>query len=215
MSDNVPKPLDPNEPSDMVLQSKIPAAIREIKNFCNTLSALITAGLSAAKAVVAPETSLPDVSACSVIKTSNLVPTTIENFINGYDGQMVTVIAGDANTTIAYNIDGIALAGRADVQMALGDAYTFVNDSGTWRQTHAIPILKEEVLLSLVSSPYTYINANANCQLVSVMGGTVSLMQVVRDGVAYNVTGCLFMLAPADALIITYTVAPVVNVLNL
>lgn len=77
----------------------------------------------------------PDVSGGGVFKTSNSSPTMITNFLNGYDGQEITVVTNDTNTTIQDNAN-IKLAGSVNFVATSGnDTIKFVRTFGTWFET--------------------------------------------------------------------------------
>ena len=52
----------------------------------------------------------PDVSNGNIFKTNNGGTTTITNFLNGVDRQVITVNCGDANTTIQNNANIVTAA---------------------------------------------------------------------------------------------------------
>lgn len=68
-----------------------------------------------------------------------------------------------------------------------------------------------ESSVTLTGSPHTY-TATADC-CVTVNGGTVSVIAIVRGGTAYTTgeTAGQFRLRKSDGLRITYTVAPTVT----
>jgi hypothetical protein len=81
----------------------------------------------------------PDVTAINVCKTGNTNPTTITALDKGYVGQKVTVIFGDALTTVDFT--GTWLKGNAGVDKAFGlyDSMTCVrDDTGAWYCTLAL-----------------------------------------------------------------------------
>jgi hypothetical protein len=68
------------------------------------------------------------------------------------------------------------------------------------------------------ASPYTYTNASMARQQILLSAGTVSLIQLSRDGTNFYSTGQtagVVILNPNDKLRITYTVAPTMIVINL
>lgn len=68
---------------------------------------------------------------------------------------------------------------------------------------------------TVTASPYTYTNNTANDQSVIVQGGTVSLIQYIRNGgtpINVGTTAGMFSLSPLDSLRVTYTVAPTITV---
>jgi hypothetical protein len=66
--------------------------------------------------------------------TANSSPTTITNFLNGYVGQIITIVANDANTTVQNNA-GVILHSGANYIMGLGNTLTLKREQNTyWRE---------------------------------------------------------------------------------
>ena len=68
------------------------------------------------------------------------------------------------------------------------------------------------------ASPYVYTNTSGLRQQIMVSGGTVTLIEVSRDGTTYFPAGILagsVTLNPNDRLRLTYLVAPTMTVINL
>ena len=74
----------------------------------------------------------PSVAGGHVFKTANTGATTITMFDDGYTGQKITVIIGDANTTIDFT--GTNLEGNAGVDWspAQNDHLSAVFDGTNW-----------------------------------------------------------------------------------
>jgi hypothetical protein len=70
----------------------------------------------------------PDVSNGNIFKTNNGGTTTITNFLNGVDSQVITVNCGDANTTIQNNAN-IVTATSADITCTVNKAQDFTYDA--------------------------------------------------------------------------------------
>ena len=70
----------------------------------------------------------PDVSNRNIFKTNNGSPTTITNFANGVASQVITVICGEANTTIQNNLN-IVTASGADIACTANKAQDFTYDA--------------------------------------------------------------------------------------
>lgn len=77
----------------------------------------------------------PSVKQSNTFKTANTAPTTITNFTQGVDGQQITVIMRDANTTIA-NGGSINIRSGADIVPAVNRSYSFVREGGVWIQVN-------------------------------------------------------------------------------
>src|SRR5207244_3568114 len=70
----------------------------------------------------------PDVSNGNVFKTNNGAPTTITNFLNGVDSQVITVNCGETNTTIQNNTS-IVTSTAADITCTVNKAQDFTYDA--------------------------------------------------------------------------------------
>jgi len=72
-----------------------------------------------------------------VLQTANTVATNLDQVTGGIDGQTLTLLIKDANTTIRHNIGG---SGRfnntsgASIVAANGDVYRYVWNGGGWKQ---------------------------------------------------------------------------------
>lgn len=63
--------------------------------------------------------------------------------------------------------------------------------------------------ITVGASPFSFMNPNPGN--VNVSGGTVSLIEISRDGLAFFTTGLLgglFFLCPSDWIRVTYTLTP-------
>src|SRR5215469_3242259 len=78
----------------------------------------------------------PSVAIGNIFQTNNSSATTITNFTGGVDSQSITIICGDANTTIANNANILILAG-ANITCAVNATYQFAFNAGLgkWLQT--------------------------------------------------------------------------------
>jgi len=66
-------------------------------------------------------------------KTANTVATTITNFLDAYESQVICILADDSNTTIQHNA-GLILKGAVDYVMSLGNIITLRRDATLWRE---------------------------------------------------------------------------------
>lgn len=68
-------------------------------------------------------------------KTGNTSATNVTDFDNGVDGQHITIIAGDANTTMKHGgASSLILKGASDKTMTTGETIRFVLDGTAWRE---------------------------------------------------------------------------------
>jgi hypothetical protein len=72
-------------------------------------------------------------SPSNFFNTANSSATTITNFASGYTGQIISVCANDANTTVQHNAD-ISLQGGVNFVMTSGAILTLRRDPGLWRE---------------------------------------------------------------------------------
>lgn len=66
-------------------------------------------------------------------QTANTVATTITNFLDAYETQIITILAKDTNTTIQHSAQMI-LQGAVNFVMADGDIITLRRDATVWRE---------------------------------------------------------------------------------
>jgi hypothetical protein len=78
-------------------------------------------------------TTTPSVSNTDFLSISNSTPTTISNFINGVEGQVVTFYFGDSNTTI--NRANCSLSGGVDFTSTAQDTLTLRLFGSVWYET--------------------------------------------------------------------------------
>ena len=76
----------------------------------------------------------PDIAGGWTFETDNSNPTTITNFTGGVGDRVITIIAGDDNTTIACNANIILEgAGTVDFDMQTNDTLTLaLRSTGIW-----------------------------------------------------------------------------------
>jgi hypothetical protein len=70
---------------------------------------------------------------------------------------------------------------------------------------------------SVGASPATYTNTSSGMQQVVVVGGTLTVVTVTRNGTGASagVVTDIVMLNPTDSLTITYSVAPTLSVIQM
>lgn len=68
----------------------------------------------------------------ALFKTSNTGATTITDLDDGYSGQIVTVLFGDANTTVDFTASGLVGNGGADWTPAVNDSMRCIYDGTDW-----------------------------------------------------------------------------------
>lgn len=67
------------------------------------------------------------------------------------------------------------------------------------------------ITISPTGSPYSYVNNTGQHLLVTISGGTVTTIEISRDGLVFDLLGLLagpYVLAPGDRLRVTYILAP-------
>jgi len=83
--------------------------------------------------VFGDQVAAPSVAYATNFKTRNSRATTYTDFQNGAVGQIITVVAGDAVTSVANNAN-IVTASGAKLALSQGLAYSFIRDGSVWRQ---------------------------------------------------------------------------------
>jgi len=73
----------------------------------------------------------PDISAGTFFNTANTGATSISDF-DGNTNCLISVKAGDDDTTIEHDPTKIFLLGGLDITLLTGDIKWFANDSGVW-----------------------------------------------------------------------------------
>lgn len=76
----------------------------------------------------------PSVLGASSFKTANAGATSITNFDDGYEGQVITIVAQDANTRIINNANTV-LVGGIDYIMNNNDSVTLMLVGSKWIET--------------------------------------------------------------------------------
>jgi hypothetical protein len=83
--------------------------------------------------VFGDQVATPSVAYATNFKTRNSRATTYTDFQNGAVGQIITVVAGDAFTSVA-NTANIVTASGGKMALTEGLAYCFIKDGSVWRQ---------------------------------------------------------------------------------
>ena len=125
-------PLDSSVPTDSDLLSTHAAYIREVRSSINQANE--TADLLPSLSTAANADTSPSVTGVGALKTANTGATTVTFFDDGYEGQVIAVVAGDANTTIQHDTGLIQLATQANVKLLSREAMLFVLEEGVWRE---------------------------------------------------------------------------------
>ena len=76
------------------------------------------------------------------------------------------------------------------------------------------PIGGTKTTIALGASPAIYQNTGTKTENVIISGGTVTVVEISRDGTTYDIVGVLagaFLLAPLDRIRVTYTILPTVK----
>ena len=77
------------------------------------------------------QSTTPSVAGGDVIHASNTGATSITDFTDGKEGQRITILFTNGNTTLVDSSD-LNLLGSADVTPLSGDTYTFTYDGANW-----------------------------------------------------------------------------------
>lgn len=126
--------MDATLPKDVDLLSTHAALIRETRASINQIEANETADLLPGLATATNADTSPSVTGVFGLKTANAGATLISFFDDGYEGQVIALIAGDANTTIQHSTGLIFLTSQANVKLVDGEALLFVLEGAVWHE---------------------------------------------------------------------------------
>ena len=127
-------PLNSAVPTDSDLLSTHAAYIREVRESINQVTENETEDLLPGLSTAANADTSPSVLGVFALKTANAGATTITFFDDGYEGQVIALVAGDANTTIQNDSGLIVLTSPANVKLFDGEAMLFVLEGGVWHE---------------------------------------------------------------------------------
>ena len=159
--------LDVTKPTDEDLISSIPAYIRETRTAVQAIDDNI---LTAMETVAAPielsGDATPDISAGNLFWSYNGA-VSVTNFLNGYDGQVITIIAGNSNLSFTHNITGISLLDSVNLNLLANEVISFIytniddTDVFAWRQVN---YTQSQIIaqIATLSDSLFYLNSNAN-----------------------------------------------------
>jgi hypothetical protein len=77
----------------------------------------------------------PDVSVGNVFQTANSGTTVITNFLNGVDTQLITIVCGDANTSILSNVNILVPSGGFSCTVKTTISFIYIAPALQWIQT--------------------------------------------------------------------------------
>lgn len=126
--------IDATLPTDLDIISTWPGYIREIRALVNTIEVAETADLLPAITTIANADTSPSVSGAFALKTANAGATTIIFFDDGYEGQVIFLVAADAHTTIQHDTGLIYLTNQENRLLALGEALVLCFADGKWHE---------------------------------------------------------------------------------
>ena len=174
-------PLDDTTPADTALLSTHAGEIRSLKTQLNTVEASVLTALPGLEAAANADTS-PSVADTIALVTANAGATTITYLDDGYEGQFVMLIAGDANTTIQHDAGLIQLKGQADIKLVDGEAICLVLEDSIWREVGGFPRTNFKTITAAAYSALTNdsaIIANAGSNGITI---TMPLASDVTEG---------------------------------
>ena len=130
-------PLDSSVPSDSDLLSTHAAYIREVRTSINQVTANETADLLPALSTAANADTSPSVLGVFALKTANAGATLISYLDDGYEGQVVVIVAGDNNTSVQHDTGLIKLVNAENRILNSGDALILGLANGVWSEPGA------------------------------------------------------------------------------
>lgn len=95
-----------------------------------TVNGIIKGGLAARSGTYTAGDTTPTVSGITYLSITNASPTTITNFTNAVDGQVIILLFNDSNTTVTRN--NAYLAGGVNFTSTNADTLTLIYSSPYW-----------------------------------------------------------------------------------
>lgn len=126
--------IDANVPTDSEFLSALAAYIRETREEMNTLVSIILESRFPDLATIANADTSPSVGGAVVLVTANTGNTKITFFNDGYEGQFICIVAGDAYTSIQHSTGLIELTSLADIKLNLGEAICLCYQNSKWHE---------------------------------------------------------------------------------
>lgn len=189
--------IDASKPLDTDLISTYAGLIREARAAVNTNEAAIAAALLPGLSTIANADTSPSVTGGFAFKTANAGATTVTFFDNGYEGQVIAVIAGDGYTTIQHDAGLIFLTSQANVKLLDGEAMLFALEGDVW---HEVGGYKRTSMKTVTAAAYSILttdvalrcNAGSNAITNTLpLAASVSMGHTIRvkktDSVEANV----------------------------
>lgn len=126
--------LDTTKPTDGDLLSTYAAYIREMRTKINEIDTAQTEDLLPSLSTADNADTSPSVTGVFGLKTVNAGATLISFFDDGYEGQVIILVAGEGNTTIQHDTGLIQLTSQANVKLLTGEALLFILSGTVWRE---------------------------------------------------------------------------------
>ena len=175
-------PIDASSPTESDLLSTHAAYIREVRTKINEIDAAQTNDLLPGLATAANADTSPSVTGVFGLKTANAGATLISFFDDGYEGQVVALVAADANTTIQHDTGLIFLATQANVKLVDGEAMLFILEGGVW---HELGGYKRTTMKSISNATYQILASDVALK-VNAGGAAVALTLPAASSVSHG-----------------------------
>jgi hypothetical protein len=171
--------IDATVPLDTEWVSLLPSWLRSTRAALNILETAIVAGAIPTITTIANADTSPSVLNAVALVTANAGATTITYLDDGFEGQLVIIVAGDSDTNIQHDTGLIQLTNGADVKLQDGEAILLCLEDSVWREVGG---RKRLTFTTVSSATYTALvtdsailgNAGATAILISLpLGSTV------------------------------------------
>ena len=149
--------MDATRPTETELLSEYAALIREVRAKVNEIDAAQTADLLPGLETFSNADTTPSVAGGFAFATGNAGATTVTYFDGGYEGQVIAVVAGDADTTIQHDTGLVFLTSQANVKLLSGEAMLFMLQNSIW---HEIGGYKRTSMKTITAATYAILTTD-------------------------------------------------------
>jgi hypothetical protein len=165
--------IDATTPIDTEWVSLLPAWIRATRDAINTLEAAMGTGAVPTITTIANADTSPSVLNAIAMVTANAGATTITYLDDGFEGQLVVIVAGDSDTTIQHDTGLIQLTNGANVKLQDGEAILLCLEDSIWREVGG----RKRLTFTAVSSA-TYAALVTDSAILGNAGATAILISL-------------------------------------
>lgn len=149
--------IDTSKPTESDLLSTHASYIREVRAKINELEVAQTEDLLPGLSTAISNDTSPSVTGVFGLKTVNAGATLISFFDDGYEGQVIALVASDANTSVQHDAGLIFLTSQSNVKMVDGEALLFILEGAVW---HEIGGYKRTTMKPVTASSYQILTSD-------------------------------------------------------